>query len=88
MTAQILGDGAPDGTSVVKSSTEKASIFGGTPVARPASASQALVTESGSTTATACTILACTQSLAAANKTLLNELRNNLVSLDGIKGAA
>jgi hypothetical protein len=36
MAVEILGSGQPDGTSVVKAVTEKASIYGGTPVVQAA----------------------------------------------------
>jgi len=35
MAIQILGNGQPDGTGVVKSTTEKLHLFGGTPAAQP-----------------------------------------------------
>ena len=36
MAKQVLGNGKPDGTTVVNSITEKLSLYGGTPVVQPA----------------------------------------------------
>lgn len=87
MAVQYLHDGSPDGCTIVQAITDKLSIYGGTAITQPASASQAVVSVSAGTTST-CTIVASLQSLATANKTLVNELRNNLVSLTAIKGSA
>lgn len=35
MAKQILGDGNTEGTSVVSSTTEEVSLYGGTPVVQP-----------------------------------------------------
>lgn len=35
MAKQVLGNGKPDGTSVVNAVTEKLSLYGGTPVVQP-----------------------------------------------------
>ena len=86
MAVQYLSDGRPDGSAVAQSG-EKATFYGGTPITIPSSSSQALVT-AGGTAVVACTVIASIQSLALANKALVNELRNNLVSLAIINGAA
>lgn len=36
MAAQVLHDGSPDGCTVVKATTEKLNLYGGTPVAQGA----------------------------------------------------
>ena len=36
MAVEILGTGQPDGTSVVKSTSEKVAMYGGTPVVQAA----------------------------------------------------
>ena len=36
MAVEILGTGQPDGTSIVKATTEKVSLYGGTPVVQAA----------------------------------------------------
>lgn len=68
-------------------SNGKMSGYGGTPVTIPSSANQAIVTEGGASNF-GCTDIASLQSLAIANKTLINQLRNDLVSLVFINGAA
>ena len=41
MAIEILGTGQPDGTAVVKAATEKASIYGATPVVQAATIADA-----------------------------------------------
>ena len=83
---QQLSDGGSGGTLIGRSD-DKIAFYGGTTITIPSSASQAVVTEGG-TAVVVCTIIASIQSLALANKVLVNELRNNLVSLTLINGAA
>jgi hypothetical protein len=45
-----VGDGSPDGTIVVKSTTEKLGFYGTTPVTQPTSANQAAVSTAAITT--------------------------------------
>jgi len=94
---QYVGDGSPDGTIVGRTTTELLGFYGATPIARLAGAAQAAVTDGSTGTAAA------TNGIAALtgtyNSTLLinaiatlaaqgNALRNALVSLGLIKGAA
>lgn len=46
MAIEILGNGAPDGTGVVASATEKMHLYGGTAVVQPSA-----ITSKGSTAA-------------------------------------
>jgi hypothetical protein len=97
MAVKQLSDGNPDGTTLGQSATDLIAFYGSTPLARPAGAAQAAVTD-GSTGTAAPTngIAALTNTynstiLANAIATLAaqgNALRNALVSLGAIKGAA
>jgi hypothetical protein len=81
---EYIGDGRPDGTVFIRTSTEKGAFYGSTPVVQPSSASQAAVTATVTTTAT-------TTALAtdvAALIVLTNQLRSELVTLGLISGAA
>lgn len=97
MPVKQLSDGNPDGTTVGQSATDLISFYGATPLARPAGAAQAAVTDaSGGTAAPTNGIAALTGTynstiLANAIATLAaqgNALRNALVSLGAIKGSA
>ena len=83
---QRVHDGGPDGL-VLTASGDKFSLYGGTAITIPSSSNQAVVTDSAGTTS-GCAFLASLQSLGTANKTLINEIRNNLVSLAIINGSA
>jgi hypothetical protein len=49
MAVEYLGSNGPDGMSVGLSITEKVSLYGVTPVAQRANASQAVATDAGTT---------------------------------------
>ncbi len=73
MAIQILGNGNPDGTSVVSASTEKLSFYGGTPVVQAAN----ITTQATSaTTLTDGTIVVRMNQLVVKFNTLLTALRN------------
>jgi hypothetical protein len=83
MAVEILGSGQPDGTSVVKATTEKASIYGGTPVIQAATIADAVVgtgavftvtVSAGSTAATHPCSNADHNALVAIVNTLLDDL--------------
>ncbi len=93
MAAQILSDGSPEGTSMAGAVTDLLSIYGGTPIAQPASANQAAVTSTGvaSAGAWACAQLASLKSHVDDINTLLTAVRAAAVPTTGIgmmKGAA
>jgi hypothetical protein len=97
MSVKQLSDGNPDGTTLGQSSTDLIAFYGATPIARPAGAAQAAVTDaSGGTAAATNGIAALTGTynstiLANAIATLAaqgNALRNALVSVGIINGAA
>ena len=70
MAVEILGSGQPDGTSIVKAVTEKASIYGSTPVVQAAHIAD-ISTAAGTTFST---ILAELNSLGTLFNTLLDDL--------------
>ena len=89
-----LSDGRGDGV-VVNRSGEALSFYGGTPAAKPAATAQSAVATTAITTLvttpTATDIAIAVNSLisrVAANTTLLNQLRGDLVSVSLITGAA
>lgn len=49
-TYQVLGNGNPDGTQVVATSSEKLHLYGGTPVDQPAAVTDVTTTGASSTT--------------------------------------
>lgn len=49
-TYQVLGDGRPDGTQVVASSSELLHLYGGAPVDQPAAVTDVTTTGASSTT--------------------------------------
>lgn len=97
MAADQLSKGCDDGTTLGQSATDLIGFYGATPIAQPAGAAQAAITDGSTGTAAA------TNGIAALtgtyNSTLLinaiatlaaqsNAIRNALVSLGIIKGAA
>jgi hypothetical protein len=97
MAVKQLSDGNPDGTTLGQSATDLIAFYGATPLARPAGAAQAAVTDGSTGTAAATNGIAALTGtynstiLANAIATLAaqgNALRNALVSLGAIKGAA
>lgn len=95
--AEYIGDGRPAGTVFIRTSTELAAFYGSTPIARPAGAAQAALTDaSGGAAAATNGILTLTGTynsaiIGNAIATLAaqgNAIRNALVSLGLISGAA
>lgn len=93
---EYIGDGRPDGAIFVQSG-KKGAFFGATPIVQPVGAGQAAVATTAVTTAATQTtpygFATSTQAddltaVVAANRTLVNQLRADLVSLGLIKGAA
>lgn len=83
---QYLGDANASGTVLGRSSVELVGFYGGTPTTRRSATSQAAVTVAAGTTSGSA-FVASLQSLATANKTLLNQLRADLVAVGLIAGA-
>ena len=81
-----LSDGRPDGVQLGKSASDKVALYGATPVAQRAGATQVAVTTTAATTTTPYGFSTSTQ--ANAIVALVNELRASLVALGAIKGAA
>lgn len=86
MAVEVIGNGAPDGTTLGRAITEKISVYGVTPVTQRAGAAQAAVATTGATNATPYGFTTAAQ--ADAIVTLVNELRAALVAVGVIKGAA
>ena len=84
---QYLGDYGFSGTCLGRTSIDTVAFFGGTPSTRPSGTSQAAVTVTAGTTSTSA-LVASVQSLATANKTLLNEIRSALVDRLGLIAGA
>jgi hypothetical protein len=82
MSVEILGTGQPDGTSLVKAVTEKASIYGGTPVIQAAHIADAVAATgtTGAVTGTAGNA-ACTNADHAALVAIVNTLLDDLSDL-------
>lgn len=94
---QYIGEGRADGCIVFSSATKKGAFFGKTPIVQPSGAAQAAVATTAITTAATTTtpwgFATSTQAdnlaaIVAANRTLVNQMRADLVSLGLIKGAA
>lgn len=90
-----LSDANPDGTSLGQSATDKASVYGVTPVVQPAATAQSAVATTAittlATTPTATDIAVAVNSLitrVAALVTLGNQVRSDLVTFGAIKGSA
>ena len=91
MAGKQLSDGNPTGTTLGQSTTDLIAFYGVTPVAQPASASQAAITTtvvSSYSTAGPTVWGFGSGTQAAAAIALLNILQSNLVTLGLIKGSA
>jgi hypothetical protein len=91
MAGKQLSDGNPTGTTLGQSTTDLIAFYGVTPVAQPASASQAAITTSvvSSFSTAGPTVWGfASGTQAAAAIALLNILQSNLVTLGLIKGSA
>lgn len=75
------------GTILAVTTGQKLGLWAATPVVQPVGASQAAVTVAAGESSTS-TFVASLQSLATANKTLLNQIRSDLVNIGAIKGSA
>ncbi len=84
----ILGDGNPDGVSLGAGTTALVSLYGVTPVAQRASASQAAVETTLAVSTTSNIWGFSTSTQANAVVTLVNEMRAALVAVGLIKGSA
>lgn len=96
MAVEYIGNGNPDGSSFGSAITEKVSFYGVTPVIQPTSGSQAAVATSTITTAATSTspygYATTTQADAipaqiVALRTLVNQMRTDLVNLGLLKGS-
>jgi hypothetical protein len=74
------------GTMIGTATDQKLGLWAATPVVQPTNADQAAVTASAGTTSNSAYV-ASLQSLATANKTLVNRLRTDLVAVGVIKGS-
>ena len=96
MATEQVTKNTPDGATMGSSATEKIGFYGTTPVVQPASASQAATgpaAPAGGTGATAGAYDTAANrdlmiTLVNENRTLLNQLRSELVTLGLIKGSA
>lgn len=88
MTIEILGSGQPDGTAVVKATTEKVHLYGGTAVVQAATIANAVAATgvTASTTGTAATAM-CSNADHAALVTIINTLLDDLSDL-GVHASA
>jgi hypothetical protein len=96
---EVLTNGNPDGSQVGSAVTELIAFYGKTPVVQPSGSTQAAVATTAVTTAAITTTTnaygyaTTTQAndltaIVAATRTLVNQLRADLVTLGLIKGAA
>lgn len=88
MGVQYIGDNGPDGVSIGVGATEKISLYGVTPIAQRASASQAAVETTVAVSTTSNIWGFSTSTQANAIVTLVNELQAALVAIGAIKGEA
>ena len=99
MGVKYLGDTGSSGSCLGRSATDKVGFFGTTPADQPASSNQATIATTAITTAAITTTTnsygyaTTTQAnniavIADANRTLLIQLRTDLVELGIIKGSA
>jgi hypothetical protein len=79
--------GTSTGTKIGTATDQKLAFFNTTPIVQPTASSQALVTDSTPTTNLSSTTVASIASVANSNKTLINEIRTQLVNLGLIKGS-
>lgn len=91
---QVLDDGRPSGAELGQSATALVGFWGATPVVRPTGTSQSAVATTAittlATTPTFTDIAVAVNSLisrAAANTTLLNQIRSDLVTIGLLKGS-
>lgn len=94
-TIKQLTDGGPDGSYVGQSASDKVGFYGTTPAVQPSGTSQSAVATTAittlATTPTATDIAIAVNSLisrVAANVTLINQVRSDLVTLGLLKGSA
>lgn len=88
MAIEILGSGQPDGTGVVKSTTEKASVYGGTAVVQAATIADAVAATGTTATNTGTNATnACSNADHALLVTIINTLLDDLSDL-GVHASA
>lgn len=85
MAVQVIGDSAPDGVTLGRSSTELVSMYGETPVAQASGAGQAAAGTTAATSTTPYGLATSTQADALIN--LVDEMRTCLVNLGAMAGA-
>lgn len=84
-TYERLDYGSPDGCLIGGASTDKIGFYGTTPADQPASANEAAVSTTITTTLATNTVL---ETDLSATIVLVNQLRTDLVELGLIKGSA
>ena len=84
MAVEYIGHNGVDGMSFGTAATDKLSFYGATTVDKPASADQAAAASVVTTTATTTHLKTTVANL----RTLLNQIRTDLVELGLIKGSA
>ena len=88
MSIEVRGSGQPDGTAVVKSTSEKIHLYGGTAVTQAATIADAVsATGAGQNTTGTAASSPCTVGDFAALKTILNTLMDDLSDL-GVHASA
>lgn len=88
MAIEVLGSGQPDGTAIVKATTEKIHLYGGTAVSQAATIADAVsATGSGQNTSGTAVSSPCTVGDMAALVTILNTLMDDLSDL-GVHASA
>ena len=88
MAIEVLGTGQPDGTALVKSTSEKIHLYGGTGVAQADHIADAVVaTGAGDFTTTAAVSAPCTIGDHAALVTIINTLLDDLSDI-GVHASA
>lgn len=78
MTVQYLGNGNPDGVSLGYTTSEKVSLYGGTPI----------VQRSGAAQATSLVGTASSTAIDTATKAAIIEIMNTLAAINAWKGSA
>ena len=86
MAVEVIGNGAPDGTTLGSATTELVSCYGVTPIVQRSGAAQAAAGTTAAISTTPYGFATSTQADAAI--TLLNEVRSALVAFGIIKGSA
>lgn len=86
MAVDYIGNGSPDGMTIGKSTTEKCSVYGVTPIVQRSGSTQAAVSTTAATSTSPYGFATSTQADAVVS--LVNELRAALTAIGAIKGSA